>query len=132
MERFEAPLLVAARILLGYFFVWEGRLKIANHRAVEEYMEAYGLPGALLPLVVLTEIAGGLLVVLCLFTRLAALAMAGFALAAALVFHTGFGDAMQAGSKRPGNDFGLFRRWVLKALRPTPVLLRAGNWSGRR
>jgi putative oxidoreductase len=45
-------------------------------------MEAAGVPGALLPLVVLVEAGGGLLVALGLFTRPAALALAGFTLAA--------------------------------------------------
>jgi len=54
-----------------------------------------GVPGALLPLVIATELGGGLLIVLGLWTRLAALALAGFSLLAALLFHSNLGDQMQ-------------------------------------
>lgn len=53
------------------------------------------MPGILLPLVILTELGGGLLVAFGLFARYAAFALAGFALLTALFFHWNFGDPDQ-------------------------------------
>jgi putative oxidoreductase len=50
-------------------------------------MEANGVSPLLLPLVILTELGGGLLVMFGLLTRWAALALAGFCLLTALLFH---------------------------------------------
>jgi putative oxidoreductase len=58
-------------------------------------MAAYGVPGALLPLAVATELACGALIVVGWQTRLAALALSGFCLIAAVIFHTKFSDTNQ-------------------------------------
>jgi putative oxidoreductase len=50
---------------------------------------------ALLPLVILTELGGGLLVLLGLFTRYAAIALAGFCVLAGYFFHFQPGDMGQ-------------------------------------
>ena len=68
-------------------FVVEGWLKISDYAGTQGYMEANGVPGPLLPLVILTELGGGLLVAFGLFTRWAAVALAGFCLLTALFFH---------------------------------------------
>jgi putative oxidoreductase len=58
-------------------------------------MEAYGVPALLLPLALAVELGAGLMIAFGYATRLAALALAGFCLLAALVFHTGFGERNQ-------------------------------------
>jgi putative oxidoreductase len=58
-------------------------------------MEAMGVPGALLPLVILTEVVLGLAVIVGYRTRLAAIGLAGFTLLSAFLFHADFGDQMQ-------------------------------------
>ena len=58
-------------------------------------MEAMGVPGALLPLVIAVELLGGLAVILGWQTRIAAFLLAGFSLISALLFHANFGDQMQ-------------------------------------
>ena len=58
-------------------------------------MEAMGIPGGLLPLVILLEIGGALALIVGWQQRWAALALAGFSVIAAAVFHTNFGDQMQ-------------------------------------
>ena len=50
-------------------------------------MENHGVPGLLLPLVILTELGGGLLIVCGFQARLAALALSGFCTLTALLFH---------------------------------------------
>ena len=61
--------------------------KIFGYAGAQGYMEAAGVPGVLLPLVILTEAGGGLCVLLGLFTRWAAIALAGFCVLAAILFH---------------------------------------------
>ena len=70
----------AARLLLALIFLIEGAFKIPNYDLVVGYMEGFGVPGAFLPLVIATELGGGLLIAAGLFTRLAAFALAGFCL----------------------------------------------------
>jgi putative oxidoreductase len=78
---------LVGRLLLSLIFVVEGWLKVADYSGTVGYMQAHGVPGVLLPLVILTELGGGLLVAFGLFTRLAAIALAGFCLLTALLFH---------------------------------------------
>jgi putative oxidoreductase len=87
LHRIAAPLLLLARAMLSYIFLIEGYGKIGDYQAVAGYMSQQGVPAALLPLVILTELGGGLLVLIGLKTRWAALALAGFCLLTALLFH---------------------------------------------
>jgi putative oxidoreductase len=87
MERAAPYLSLIGRVLLSIIFIQSGWNKIFGYAGTVEHMEAAGVPGALLPLVILTELGGGLLVVLGVFTRWAALALAGFCLLAAYLFH---------------------------------------------
>lgn len=80
---------LAGRLLIAFIFLTSGWGKIAGFEATQGYMAAMGVPGWLLPLVIVTELGGGLLVVLGLFTRWAALALAGFTVLSALLFHGG-------------------------------------------
>jgi len=57
--------------------------------------ERGGRAGTLLPLVIITEVGGGLHVLLGLFTRYAAIALAGFCVLAAWFFHYQPGDMGQ-------------------------------------
>jgi putative oxidoreductase len=86
---------LAGRILIAAIFVVAGAGKIAAYAGTQAYMQAQGVPGALLPLVIATELGGGLLIVLGLWTRLAALALAGFSILSALLFHANIADQTQ-------------------------------------
>jgi len=86
---------LGGRILIAAIFILSGFSKITGYAGTQGYMEAMGVPGALLPLVIVAELGGGLLVVLGLWTRLAAFALAGFSLLSALLFHANFGDQVQ-------------------------------------
>lgn len=86
---------LAGRILLAAIFVLSGWSKIGGYAGTQGYMESMGVPGALLPLVIAVELGAGLLIVAGLWTRLAALALAGFTLLSALLFHANIGDPMQ-------------------------------------
>ena len=87
MEKLQPPIALLARLLLAGIFVLEGWGKIAGYAGVQQFMAAHGVPGALLPLVILTELGGGLCIAVGLFTRYAAFALAGFCGLTAIFFH---------------------------------------------
>lgn len=85
-----------ARILLAQIFLISGIGKLgAGYAGTQAYMEAMGLSGALLPLVIALEIGGGLALVVGLLTRWAGLGLAVFCVVSALIFHRNFGDQTQ-------------------------------------
>jgi putative oxidoreductase len=87
VSRWAGPLGLLARAMLAYIFIVEGAQKIANYASVVDYMQSNGVDGRLLPLVILTELGGGLLVLFGLKTRWAAIALSGYCLLTALLFH---------------------------------------------
>jgi putative oxidoreductase len=95
MQQIEKLAMPAGRVLIALMFVMSGFGKIADYAGTQGYMEMMGVPGALLPLAIITEIGGGLAIILGWQTRLAALALAGFSLISALIFHADFGDQTQ-------------------------------------
>jgi putative oxidoreductase len=89
LSRWAGPLGLLARAMLAYIFVVEGAEKITNYAGVVDYMQANGVDGRLLPLVILTELGGGLLVLVGLKTRWAAIALSGYCLVTVIFFHLG-------------------------------------------
>src|SRR5258706_5720008 len=88
---------VIGRVLIAVIFLISGFGKIADPIGTQGYIAAAGLP---LPLVayvvaVIVEAGGGLLLLLGFQTRIAALALAVFSVAAAFGFHHDFGDQSQ-------------------------------------
>lgn len=92
MEKFTQ---LIARIFLGHIFVLAGLSKVGNIEGTMGYMDAMGVPGMLVYPVIALEVLGGLAVILGWFTRPAALALAGFTVLAAIIFHHNFADQMQ-------------------------------------
>lgn len=84
------------RLFLAAIFINSGIGKISAYAGTQAYMESQGVPGALLPLVILLEVVGGLAVVAGWQTRIAAFLLAGFTLLSALLFHLDFANQMQA------------------------------------
>jgi putative oxidoreductase len=89
LSRWAGPLGLLARAMLAYISIVEGAGKIAGYAGVAEYMQAHGVDGRLLPLVILTELGGGLLILFGLKTRWAAIWLCGSCLLTALFFHAG-------------------------------------------
>lgn len=83
------------RVMMAVMFVLFGWSKLGGYTDSQSYMESAGVPGALLPLVILVELGGGLAILLGFLTRWAALLLALFTLAAAAMFHYVPGDQMQ-------------------------------------
>jgi len=86
---------LAGRILLALLFLMSGIGKIAGYQASVGYMQAMGVPGALLPVTIVLEIAGAAAIMAGWKTRIAAFLLAGFTLVAAVIFHSNFGDQIQ-------------------------------------
>lgn len=86
---------LVGRVLIAALFVLSGWGKIGAYAATQGYMQSAGVPGALLPLVILTELGGGLAIVFGLYTRVVALLLAGFAIITGFVFHGGSDQVSQ-------------------------------------
>ncbi|MDH3218118.1 MAG: DoxX family protein [Gammaproteobacteria bacterium] len=87
---------LTGRSMLAAIFIVAGSGKIAGYAGTQAYMESVGVPGLFLPAVIALEIVGGLAIMLGYQTRVAATLLAGFTLAAALIFHSDFSQQMQS------------------------------------
>ena len=93
-NKLENIALLAARILMPILFISAGWGKVTGYAGTQQYMEAMGVPGALLPLTILLELGGGLAVLFGLLTRTTALFTAGFTILTAFLFHSNFADGV--------------------------------------
>ncbi len=92
MERYSH---LAGRILLALIFILSGFGKLTDPAGTAAYMKAMGAPTLLLWPTVALELLGGIPIVLGFQTRLVAVALAGFSIISALIFHSNFADQMQ-------------------------------------
>lgn len=86
---------LAGRGGLALLFLLSGVHKLGDYVGTEGYMEAMGVPGGLLPLVVAVELVASIALIIGWQTRLSALALAGFTVLATMIFHKDFGDQAQ-------------------------------------
>ncbi|WP_427983298.1 DoxX family protein [Agarivorans sp.] len=86
---------VLARLFLALIFIVSGYGKIGGYAGTQAYMEAMGVPGMLLPLVIALELLGGIAIVLGWQTRIVAFLLAGFSLVSGLLFHFNPDDQIQ-------------------------------------
>src|SRR5271156_2484113 len=95
LRNWSAQIAFVGRLGLAFVFVVDGWQAIANFADVGDYMQANGVSARLLPLVIATELGGGLMVVAGFASRWAAIALTGFCLLTALFFHRDSSDAEQ-------------------------------------
>jgi putative oxidoreductase len=86
---------LAGRLLLAALFLHEAWSKLTAYSVALAYTQAFGVPGQLLPLAIALELGCGLLILCGYYTRAAALLLAGFCVATAVLFHSKFGDRNQ-------------------------------------
>lgn len=86
---------LTGRLLMSFIFIMAGLSKIGGYAGTQAYMESVGVPGILLPAVILLELAGGLAILLGWQTRIAAFLLAGFSIVSAVIFHANFADQTQ-------------------------------------
>lgn len=95
MKKLEDTGLLVARILMPILFIVAGYGKMGDaYAGTQQYMQAMGVPGFLLPLTILLEFGGGLAILFGFLTRTVALFTAGFTLLTALLFHIDFAEGM--------------------------------------
>lgn len=86
---------IAGRVLLATLFLLAGISKLSAYSATAAYMSSAGVPGVLLPAVIVTELGGALAIILGWRTRVVAVLLAGFSVLTAFIFHNNFADPMQ-------------------------------------
>ena len=91
----EPAAALLGRLLLSAIFLHEAFGKLGAYTMAVAYMEAFGVPGRLLPLAIGFELVCGLLILFGCKTRTAGLLLAGFCVATAILFHARFGDRNQ-------------------------------------
>ncbi|WP_313700191.1 DoxX family protein [Pantoea sp.] len=94
MKKFEDVDLLVARVLMPILFITAGWGKITGYAGTQQYMEAMGVPGFMLPLVILLEFGGGLAILFGFLTRFTALFTAGFTILTAFLFHSNFAEGV--------------------------------------
>ena len=92
LSTFAAP---AGRLLLAMMFFMSGLSKIGNYAGTQGYMEAMGVSGSLLPLVIVIEVLGGLAIIVGWKTKFIAFVLAGFTVSAAVLFHADFSNQVE-------------------------------------
>ena len=85
----QTPLALVGRILLAILFIKYGFEKVVGFQGTVGYIAAKGLPmpAVLAALAVVVELGGGILLAVGLITGWAALALAGFCVLTAFLFH---------------------------------------------
>jgi putative oxidoreductase len=83
------------RVLISAIFLVAGLNKVTGYAGTQAYMESMGVPGALLPLVIVLEVFGALAIITGWRTRVVAFLLAGFSVVSALLFHGALGDPTQ-------------------------------------
>jgi putative oxidoreductase len=87
---------LVGRILIAALFLMAGIGKLGDgYAGTQGYMEAMGVPGMLLPLVIALEIGGAVLILAGFWTRTTALTLAAFSIVGALLFHADSSDQIQ-------------------------------------
>ena len=86
---------LAGRVFLASLFLLSGLGKIGAYAGTAAYMSSLGVPGALLPVVIATEVLGAIAIIAGWQTRIAAFLLAGFTLLSALIFHTNFANQVE-------------------------------------
>ena len=92
IQSFSAPL---GRVLISLIFFTSGLTKITAYGQTAGWMESLGVPGILLPLVIILEILGPIAIILGWQTRIAAFLLAGFSILSALLFHNDFSNQVE-------------------------------------
>ena len=89
MTSLQSTTVLVGRILLGLIFVFSGFAKISGFDGTAGYIASKGLPlpQLLAALTIVVELGGGLALMAGFHTRQAVVALAGFSLLTAVIFH---------------------------------------------
>ena len=115
---------VAGRVLLASLFLASGLGKIGAYAATAGYMSAAGVPAALLPLVIVTEVLGGAAIIAGWQTRVTALA--------ARRIHAAFGASVPQQLRRSNSNGDVLEERVDRGRVPAARGQRRGAAQRRR
>lgn len=87
MTNIHSSGLLVARILLSFMFITSGMAKLGDVSGTMAYVESGGLPGIFAYPAIALEILGGIAILVGWQTRIAVLALAGFAVVSAVLYH---------------------------------------------
>jgi len=87
---------LVGRVFISALFLMAGISKITGYADTQGYMQAMGVPEALLPLVIALEVLGALAIIIGYKTKATAFLLAGFSIISAFIFHFNFADQMQS------------------------------------
>ncbi|MEX0404586.1 DoxX family protein [Aquibium sp. LZ166] len=93
----NSAILLVARVLLSFMFIMSGLSKFGDIAGTAGYIGSVGLPAAtaLAWLTAILETLAGIAVLVGFQTRIAALLLAAFCVASAVLFHADFSDQAQ-------------------------------------
>ena len=91
-ETTDSSVLLVSRCLVAALFLWSGIGQVTGYDETAIFMTRHGLIGNLLPIAVFIELAGAVLLVVGYRMRFTCLALAGFCVVTALLFHANFTD----------------------------------------
>lgn len=118
MDSLRDLALLVGRIFISGVFVYDAWLVVQFRDMNADYLAEHGVPPILLLPAGALQVAAGILIVVGLWTRWAALALAAFCIATALIFHAATGAYVQF-----GKDIGLAGGFLFLAV------AGAGRWS---
>lgn len=122
MNSLRGLALLVGRAFIATVFIYDAVLLTRSPAVNIAFMERFGVPGLLLWPTAIFELVGGMLIILGLATRAAALAFVGFCLLTALIFHHQFADLSEV--IQFGKDLGLTGGFLfLFAVGPGPLSL---------
>jgi putative oxidoreductase len=112
---------LVGRIFVAAIFLYDAALLARFPTTTVAYMEQFGVSGALLWPTALFELAGGLMIIAGLLTRLTAIGFSGFCVLTAILFHHDFADGDEV--IQFGKDIGLAGGFLFL------LVGGAGRWS---
>ena len=133
---FEAFASIAARTLMSVLFLASGTTKLTSTKAMQEYMEAYGVPGYLVYPAAALELTSGTMLILGVMLMELGVVLSGWCLLTASIFHRDWqGDDGQtqqlmfmknlcmaggflvlASTPHESRSFGTIRQWMKEKL----------------
>lgn len=123
LDTLKRPMDVAGRVLLGFYFVIPGLLKISGFTGTLAYMELHGVPLAL-PMLLLTiplQLGAGLALIFDRQVRTAAFLLAGMTLLVNFFMHDFWNDYAGGNARHELQNFiknlGIFAGLLLLAAR---------------
>ena len=88
-------LMLVGRVMLAAMMFWTGYGRILSFASIHNYVNDWGVPHAFKPIIILWEVGAGLLLLLGIYTKPAALAAALFCVVSGFAVHLYDGDELQ-------------------------------------